>query len=502
MLSTVTHPGGNVMTEEHSPTAVGIERCDLCIVGAGLAGINALFAATRHLTRDQRVILLDRRPRAGGMWVDTYPYVRLHQPHPMFTAGNIAWTLGRERSYLAKKDEVLAHFGHCLDVLRQKVRVDTFFGWEMLSDEETHGGVEITCRSAAGKPMRITAARLIKAHGFAVLPNDALPVSSSQVHSVSPDECDVRSGAMHESTDPVWVIGGGKTAMDTAHALISSRPGREVNLVAGAGTYFGRRDLFFPTGARRWWSGATVAQVGADICRRFDGTNEQDVFAWFRDRYGTWVTPQTGRYLLGLLSDSERDAIAAGVGERVMDHFVDVADRDGTPELILRSGQRRTLTPGSWIVNCTGYIARDDVPYEPFASASGRILSIQIRSAAMHFSSYAGYFLTHLMYRDRLREAGLYELDLLEMRRRAPAALPFAMFTLALHNLSLAADQLPGRVFSECGLDMDRWYPLPRRAYGTARFLATHRRRRERQREALDNLRDRFGIRCGPLVAA
>jgi cation diffusion facilitator CzcD-associated flavoprotein CzcO len=91
---------------------------DVCIVGAGLAGINALFVASRYLSRDQKVILIDRRQRIGGMWVDTYPYVRLHQPHGMFTAGNIKWTLGENRSYLATKDEVLDHFAHCLDVIK------------------------------------------------------------------------------------------------------------------------------------------------------------------------------------------------------------------------------------------------------------------------------------------------------------------------------------------------------------------------------------------------
>ncbi|HWS94142.1 MAG TPA: NAD(P)-binding protein [Mycobacterium sp.] len=66
-----------------------VKTCDVCIVGAGIAGLNALFAASRYLSRDQKVILIDRRARAGGMWVDVYSYVRLHQPHPMFTAGNI-----------------------------------------------------------------------------------------------------------------------------------------------------------------------------------------------------------------------------------------------------------------------------------------------------------------------------------------------------------------------------------------------------------------------------
>ena len=59
-------------------------------------GLNALFVASRYLSRDQRIILIDRRQRVGGMWVDTYPYVRLHQPYPMFTAGNIKWTLGKD----------------------------------------------------------------------------------------------------------------------------------------------------------------------------------------------------------------------------------------------------------------------------------------------------------------------------------------------------------------------------------------------------------------------
>ena len=118
---------------------VAVERCDVCVVGAGVAGLNALFVAGQYLSRDQKMILVDRRPRVGGMWVDTYPYVRLHQPHPMFTAGNIKWILGRDRAYLASKSEVLDHFAHCLDVIKQRVRVDEFFGWEVESHAEATG---------------------------------------------------------------------------------------------------------------------------------------------------------------------------------------------------------------------------------------------------------------------------------------------------------------------------------------------------------------------------
>jgi cation diffusion facilitator CzcD-associated flavoprotein CzcO len=87
-----------------------VERADVCIVGAGIAGLNALFVASQYLSRDQKIIVVDRRERTGGMWVDTYDYVRLHQPHGLFTAGNIEWTLGQDPSYLATKGEALDHF--------------------------------------------------------------------------------------------------------------------------------------------------------------------------------------------------------------------------------------------------------------------------------------------------------------------------------------------------------------------------------------------------------
>jgi cation diffusion facilitator CzcD-associated flavoprotein CzcO len=127
------------MSSTDTARDIAVERCEVCIVGAGIAGLNALFVASQYLSRDQRVILVDRRERVGGMWVDTYPYVRLHQPHPMFTAGNIEWTLGRDRSYLATKGEVLDHFQHCLNVIKQRVRVDEFFGWEVESHDESDG---------------------------------------------------------------------------------------------------------------------------------------------------------------------------------------------------------------------------------------------------------------------------------------------------------------------------------------------------------------------------
>jgi thioredoxin reductase len=477
-----------------------VQRCDLCIVGAGIAGLNALFAASRYLSRDQKVILVDSRARVGGMWVDTYPYVRLHQPHPMFTAGNIEWTLGKEPGHLASKGEVLDHFEHCVEVIRDRVRVDEYFGWDFQSHDEVDGVVRATCTSADGKAMVVETKRLIKAYGLRVTPNDPLDISSGRVHSVSPDYCDMGSGDMRASDTPVWIIGGGKTAMDTAHALITSYPGREVNLVAGRGTFFSERGALFATGARRWWSGKLGATLATEIGKRFDGTNESEVQDWFRSTYGTQVTPEAENFVLGVLSSGESKTISAGINDIVMDYFLDAVDNNGSTELTFRSGSTKTITSGSWIVNCTGYVRfSDPPPYEPYVSASGAVVSINARSAVLHLPAFMGYFLGHLLFLDKLREVPLYEVDWVALREKSNMVFPYALFTLVQHNLSLIYDSVPSRVFAENGLNFDNWYPAPRRLPSTVKFLLNHRKERERARRSLDTVRERFDVRCGPL---
>jgi Pyridine nucleotide-disulphide oxidoreductase len=476
------------------------ETCDVCIVGAGIAGLNALFAASRYLSRDDKVILIDRRPRVGGMWVDVYSYVRLHQPHPMFTAGNIAWTLGKDRAYLATKGEVLDHFQHCLDVIRERVQIDEYFGWEFRSEREVNGIVRVIANAADGRVLEVNAERLIKAYGLGVTPNDPLDVSSTRVHSVSPDYCDVRAGDIRESDAPVWVIGGGKTAMDTAHALITTYPGREVNLVAGHGTFFSKRDTLLPSGPGRWWKGAPPSALATELTRRYDGTNESDVRSWYRSTHGTFLTPQADNFVLGVLSEAENRTISAGLNDVVMDYLVDAVDRNGTTDLLFRSGSTKTIQPGSWVVNCTGYVKfLDEYPYEPYVSPSSAVVSINVRSAILHLPAFMGYFLGHLLFLDKLGEIPLYEIDWKGLREKAPVAFPYVLFALVQHNLSLIYDNVPSRVFNENGLDFERWFPLPRRLPGMMRFMLTHRRERERQRRVLDTVRERFDIRCGPL---
>jgi hypothetical protein len=488
-----------------APPSTPTERCDVCIVGAGITGLNALFVASRYLSSDRRIILVDRRDRVGGMWLDTYDYVRLHQPHPFFTAGNIKWTLGREREYLATKDEVLDHLQHCLEVIKQRVKVTELFGHELEDTEEDGGTVRISCRSDDGRLVKIEADRLIKGYGQRVEPNEPLELASARARSISPDHCDMRGQEMRASDAPVWVIGGGKTGMDTAHALITADPGREINLVAGSGTFFTSRDRAFPSGLRRWWACDPNSSIFMKMARRFDGTNESEVMDWYRETYGTRLALETGNFQFGILSEAENETIANGLNEVVMDHLVDVVDRNGSAEMILRSGATMPFEPGSWVVNCTGYLMRGEHPYEPYTSPSGNVLSIQNRSSILPypFGGLSGYFLAHLMFLDKLAKVPLYEMDIEDLRGKAPQhAMVAAGVSLEAHNLSLIADAVPTRAITQCGLDFDRWFPLPRRLMASARLMLALRRDRKYHKRTLDTIAERFDVRCGPLVNA
>lgn len=127
------------------------------------------------------------------------------------------------------------------------------------------------------------------------------------------------------------------------------------------------------------------------------------------------------------------------------------------------------------------------------------MVSIQVRSATLHLTSFSAYFLTHLLFLGKITGVPLYELDLLDLREKSNAVFPYAVFSLSEYNVSHVYDSVPPKVFLDCGIDFDLWYPLPRRIARGARFMLMHRREREHQRRTLDTVRERFDVRGGPL---
>lgn len=183
--------------------------------------------------------------------------------------------------------------------------VEESFGWEYESHQESADRVEVALRGPDGQRKVVRAKRLIKAFGHHVTPNEPLAVTSSQVRSITPELIGAHDAELRADDTPNWIVGGGKTAMDAAHLLITTFPGCEVNMLAGPGTIFTRRDTFFPVGAKRWWSGTPINTMVRQTTRRFDGTNEDEVRDWFRATYGIGPVDGARDYFGAYMSDAE-----------------------------------------------------------------------------------------------------------------------------------------------------------------------------------------------------
>lgn len=471
---------------------------ELCIVGAGIAGLNAAFVAARYLPEGARVLILDRHEQPGGMWNDAYSYVRLHQPYSFFTAGNIPWSLTADRSYLARGDEVQAHFRHCFQVISRNLDIDARWGSEYLSHVEGPEDVMIRAHDREGREHTFRAARLIHAAGFDVSVNPPLSLSSKCVRSTAPHLL-AQDGLLSSDDDgPVWVIGSGKTAMDTVQALAAGS-GRRISLVAGSGTYFFDRDKLYPTGMQRWWGRTSTSAMYAQALRRFDGTNSEEVSQWARSRYTTSPVRDPIHNVGAILSRTETDVVRNGVSRVLRDHLIDVEDTLAGPIMVLRSGARVSIPDGSWIVNCTSFLGPREVAHEPYTSLGGRMMAVNLTSTTTGVSGTAGYFLTHLMFLNKLTTVPLYALNWHELRRRAPQAVPWVRGSLLAYNLDLILDVVPKSALLDYGLDTERWFPWPRRLRRLIMSQGGRERTRQHCRRSLDNFSRSTGVPCAPL---
>ncbi|QEW25835.1 FAD-dependent oxidoreductase [Roseovarius indicus] len=470
---------------------------DLVVIGAGIAGLNALAAAADLLPKDARVALVDANARPGGMWTWIYDHCHLHQPHTAFTVGNMPWNWRRPADYLASRGEVARHLERCYKNLRTRLRVEEHFGQyaQSCQPEGDHQLVRL-CLAADGPASELRARRVVWATGYNVPRSAPLSLSSRAVDSVASE--DLITALHSRPAAPVYVVGGGKTGMDAIHRIVSGDDRRPVTLIDGTGTTFMRREMLFPKSPRRWWTGVLVADFFRDIALRFDGTNEDAIHDRIAQHYGTAVGAGR-RFLFGLLSDAERDTIAGGLSEVIGDHLEDVVDGPEGPEMILRSGAHRPVEPGALIVGCTGQLMRHPRPQAPCLSADGQVLRI-VPNATTHFlSTTAAFLMTHAFLSDRMSRMPLYEMDGDALFARSPQAYVAAIAALTYANTIALIETLPARTMMRCGTDLDSVFPIYRRLRALLGIKRYGARRTAWCRAALDEVARRHGVRCGPL---
>lgn len=479
---------------------------DLVVIGAGIAGLNALYSATDYLVRGARVLLVDQKDAAGGMWNTVYDYVRLHQPHPMFTVGNLPWDWDKPRDYLATGAEVQRHLASALGPAGERVALETRFGHTVSTCREVETGdgprAEVTLHpnGRPGEAQTLQARRAIHAAGVNYRPADPLPLESARVVSVIPQA--LRAALAAHPGVPVYVVGGGKTGMDTVLAALTQDPGRRITLLNGRGTIFMNRTKYLPVGLKRWTSGEPVSRVLRDMALSFDGENDDAVLERFRARYSSDPESRNELYLYGLQSEDEMAQVRDGLAAEIRDYLAGVEDGPHGPQMVLRSGKTLPVPAGSIFVNCTGsYFRAEDMAEErTVLSPRDCVLSVTTRDGFHPLTSVSGFFLTHLLYRGLLRGRGFYTIDLERMFRKDRKAIVGVAAAQATMNQLLALQTLPLELLTRCGLDLDLWYPLPRRLVGLVRMKAAARADIDHCRRALDRVAVRTGVHCAPLM--
>lgn len=450
---------------------VATEICDLCIVGGGYAGINALNAATKHLPAGARVIVVARERAWGGQWVDQYDYVRRHQPYKTFTVGERQWDLEITPSHSSSKKEILRHFENIAAACTSEKDIDLvkLFQYEYAQHAVAQEAkfVEISAIPFISDlhlpSIKIVASRLIMAIGLDLPPKSPLVVAAAPlINSLCPVNVSMPKWdlKMRYSEAPIIVIGSGNAAVDTMKYIIENIPTAVNRLmcVSGRGTFFIVNELLFPMESGKCPNDPNISrgmEVMATIVAEFDGTNGLEVLKAL-EAQGLLhsAVPDPGSFALGTCSNTEikvvKNALSPTQEKVIKAHLMDVVSEDGVPLLKLRSLDgasvfHRKIPVGSFIINCTDNIPAQD-RHEAVLSVDGLVLRPQQLAG---FSGPSANLGTHLFYLGRLepvlRHMPCTRFDLGD--KINPSIRPLA---LVIMNAEILRQALPDYVRQNC----------------------------------------------------
>ena len=212
---------------------------DYLIVGAGAVGL--AFADTLLAETDAHLTIVDREVAPGGHWNHAYPFVALHQPSIIYGVNSVALGTGAKDLIghnaglheLASGAEVRAYFDH---VMRRHLLPSGRVTYHPLS-EYAGDNRFLSLTSGAETRLRVRRKTVDATYMEASVP--ALHTPRFKI-----DE-DVRFVAPHALPDELRrgpvpgafvILGGGKTAMDVAHWLLTT------GVAAGTITWIRPRD--------------------------------------------------------------------------------------------------------------------------------------------------------------------------------------------------------------------------------------------------------------------
>ena len=356
---------------------------DYLVVGAGASGL--AFADALIAEGDAAVTIVDRRPAAGGHWLQAYPFVRLHTPSAYYGVNSLALggdridEAGENAGYYerATGDEVCGYFAEAAARLTQTGRVGLLFSHEHLDGASSGERVRDL---GTGKihdvvvRRKVVDARYLEA---SIPATHALPVAVAPDARVFPVN-DLPKAA--GSASSYAVLGSGKTAADACMWLLDNGvESHRIRWVRPRDAWFYDRGQFQPLGQ----VGAIMEGFALDAEAGAHARDVDDLFTRLEacgrlvriDR--TWpATMYRGTMLSGRELDALRsitDVVRLGRVRRIE------ADR-----IVLERGETATATEVLH-VDCTAP-GLSDAPATPIFQP-GRIVLQQVRHLSPSFNA-------------------------------------------------------------------------------------------------------------------
>ena len=485
---------------------IQIEHCALCVIGTGVSGLNALNSSIPYLGKNDKIIVVDKRDPTkaiGGMWNTAYDFVRLHQPHGLFTVGNKKWGINKPASYLANKEEIITHFQYCYQEIKKKSFIVEKFGYAFQSHEEVQGAdgfkAHITIKSTdADKPdVLIKAKKCIKSFGFNILPNEPMQFSSHKVQSTVPEAPALLDGEIAQDDKPIYIVGGGKTAIDVAKLIITQNKNRKVNFIIGKGIYFFDREKFCTSGIKKNWQGILPRKLSLEYVAKYNENDLGEAIESIKGKYGLTPFKNARHCMSGILSAEENTLIKNGIDNEIYEYLEDVKESNGTLTLHYRSGKTQEVEENSWFINCTGFILPKDEIQEPILSTHGTVLSIQGALSAFPFTSLQGYFLPHLWFRDAFKKTPINQFNYRKLAKADKEAFIFGTAAQLTYNSIQFAEALPLSVLTNCGLNYDNWFPFHRQFPTLLKMRLRKNHYLNMASKVLAHLDEKYGIENG-----
>ncbi len=187
-----------------------MQETDYLIIGAGAMGL--AFADEIFEKTKMSITLVDRREKAGGHWVNAYPFVRLHQPAAFYGVNSLV--LGNGSTDLSSKSEILVYYEKVISKFRNSGRVQFLSQHNYLGDGRLVDLLD---------PDRITTFTVHKRIVDASYMNVKVPSTHKPKYEVGEDVTLIPINELvdhHDKWENHYVIGNGKTGMDAVLYLL------------------------------------------------------------------------------------------------------------------------------------------------------------------------------------------------------------------------------------------------------------------------------------------